>query len=324
MKNHLPWALALSFPIAASACVLQTESVTAPSQAGWTILDEATGDMFTEGKVGIGTDAPAASLDVAGTVAIAGHLGVSGNADIVGDARAARYFLSDSSYVALDATGGIALVGGGVEGLDVHSDGNVYSPLSVTIDGALTVAGICIANCVSDARLKTNIEPVRDALTRLLQLRGVTYQWRDPDGRAPRDRGAQTGFVAQEVAATFPEWVHEGEDGYLRLQIRGFEALAVEAVRTVVSKNEELSDRIHALEETNRRLSSELQRLTSYEAGLKELTSQLAAERQARAALESRLAALEGLGTRGRLPPSGSPEERPAPAHRVPNPSHLH
>ena len=39
------------------------------------------------------------------------------------------------------------------------------------------------------------------------------------------------GFVAQDVEEVFPDWISEGHDGYKRMTVRGFEALAVEALR---------------------------------------------------------------------------------------------
>lgn len=284
MKKHLPWALVPWLLCAAPACVLQTESITSSSPSLWQEVEDERGTVFTDGKVGIGTDAPAAELDVAG------------------DVRATRFFLGDTTYVAQDVTGGLALWGGGIEGLDVQAGGNVYIPTSLFVANALTVGGACAANCASDARLKKNVAPLRDALSRLLRLRGVTFEWTDPAAQAPRDRGVQTGFVAQEVEAVFPEWVAQGEDGYRRLSIRGFEALSVEAFRTLAAQSRDLGGRVRALEEANGQLSDEVRALRERDARVKELADELAGERRARAGLEARLAALEALKCG---PPSG-------------------
>jgi hypothetical protein len=91
----------------------------------------------------------------------------------------------------------------------------------------------------SDARLKENIEPLSDALDLLLQLRGVSFQWRDPETRGNLS-GPQFGLIAQEVEKIFPEWVSKGPDGYRELTIRGFEALVIEAMRELKSELEDL------------------------------------------------------------------------------------
>lgn len=91
----------------------------------------------------------------------------------------------------------------------------------------------------SDARLKQNVVPLSDALDMLLQLRGVRFEWREPDrmGHLP---GSQLGLVAQEVEKVFPEWVSKGPDGYRELTVRGFEALVIESLREMKTELEEL------------------------------------------------------------------------------------
>jgi hypothetical protein len=78
----------------------------------------------------------------------------------------------------------------------------------------------------SDARLKKNVHDIEGALATLLSLRGVTFEYKDP-----AKPGLRRGFLAQEVEQVLPEWVEDSADGYKRLTIQGFEALAVEALR---------------------------------------------------------------------------------------------
>ena len=59
----------------------------------------------------------------------------------------------------------------------------------------------------SDRRLKTNIEPLGDALSKLMQLQGVTYNWIDPE----KGTGNQIGFIAQDVEDVVPEVVTTNE-----------------------------------------------------------------------------------------------------------------
>ncbi len=82
----------------------------------------------------------------------------------------------------------------------------------------------------SDRRLKKNIRPIDGALDRLMQLHGVTYQWKKPETQGNM-RGTYTGMIAQDVEKVFPEWVQTADDGYKRLTVIGFEGLAVEALR---------------------------------------------------------------------------------------------
>lgn len=118
----------------------------------------------------------------------------------------------------------------------------------------------------SDARLKQHVAPLENALNRLLALRGSTFEYRKdaPEGfYAP---GVQTGFIAQEVEKVFPEWVSTDPSGYKLVGIKGFEALAVEALRELQQQKD---------------------------AEIETLQMQLDAQRDANAALEARLARLE-------------------------------
>lgn len=107
---------------------------------------------------------------------------------------------------------------------------------------------------VSDLRLKQDIQPLEGALERLLQLRGVRFEYRVPElpGGIELPRGVQTGFLAQEVREVFPDWVHESREGYLSIGERGTTALLVEALRELTARNDALEARITALEQARR------------------------------------------------------------------------
>ena len=97
----------------------------------------------------------------------------------------------------------------------------------------------------SDARLKQNVEAVGDALDLLLQLRGVRFEWKEPDQMANLT-GSQFGLIAQEVEKVFPEWVTTDRDGYRELTMRGFEALVIEALRELKNEIEDLKSNLTA------------------------------------------------------------------------------
>jgi hypothetical protein len=124
----------------------------------------------------------------------------------------------------------------------------------------------------SDARLKRDVRPLEGALDRLLALRGVTFEYKDPKqpGLLP---GRQTGFIAQEVQRVFPDWVGTQQNGYLSVSVRGFEALTVEALREL----------------------SEIQAATleAQDAAVQRLLEENAALRTGQRQLERRLASLE-------------------------------
>lgn len=99
----------------------------------------------------------------------------------------------------------------------------------------------------SDARLKRNVEPLGRALDRLLELKGVSFEYSHPDG-GMHPEGRFSGFIAQDVEKVFPNWIGHDNDGYLTVGPQGFEAITVEALRELKASQDE---RVAKLEHDN-------------------------------------------------------------------------
>jgi hypothetical protein len=112
----------------------------------------------------------------------------------------------------------------------------------------------CVAGCPSDQRLKKDIAPMKSALDDLLQLRGVTYEWKEPSAQGKNEEGLRRGFIAQDVEKSFPQWVSDDDKGIKHLTIRQneIEAMEVESIRTLKMQNDALAERVKELE-TGRR-----------------------------------------------------------------------
>lgn len=113
----------------------------------------------------------------------------------------------------------------------------------------------------SDARLKVNVVPLDHALDRLLSLHGVTFEYAHPDaGLHPE--GTFTGFIAQDVEPVFPNWIGHDDKGYMTVGPQGFEALTVESLRALdsreQSRNQSEESRFALLEEHNADLQSQI------------------------------------------------------------------
>jgi Chaperone of endosialidase len=102
-------------------------------------------------------------------------------------------------------------------------------------------------SATSDRRLKQNIQPLQSVLAKLLNLQGVSFEWKDP-ARQGNLTGTQIGMIAQDVEQVFPEWVDTSSDGYKILTFRGFEALTVEALRELKAENDQLKATCRSLE----------------------------------------------------------------------------
>jgi hypothetical protein len=114
----------------------------------------------------------------------------------------------------------------------------------------------------SDERLKKNIVQLTNVLARLLAIRGVNFEYKDPQ-TIHELPGRKTGVIAQEVEKVFPDWVDTGSDGYKRVTFRGFEGVTIEALRELQSRNEALHQenqglaaRLNAIEQTLRSVAA--------------------------------------------------------------------
>jgi hypothetical protein len=98
---------------------------------------------------------------------------------------------------------GIALYGSvavGAGGLAVGTWSTVASG-NIQASGSVTAASFLYS---SDRRLKKNIEPLTDNLSKILHIQPVSYLWKDPS----RGTGEQIGFIAQNVQSVAPQIVH--------------------------------------------------------------------------------------------------------------------
>jgi hypothetical protein len=250
------------------------------------------------GGVGIGTNNPSNALTVDGIVDITDRLSVGAT---VPDARmyvrsdlgedAFRIRIDGSTKVVVRENGGMAIGSNSsvvpVNGLRVAGPIEANSTLTVDANAAFFGSvGIGIENTgwdlavngtaakvgggswsvLSDERLKHSIEPLPNGvLERLLALQGMTFRYTDEAlATSLAAPGQHTGFVAQQVAEVFPEWVAAGPDGYLFVSEVGTTALVVEAMRELRAEKDAEIASLHAeITSTNARLET-LERLVQH------------------------------------------------------------
>jgi hypothetical protein len=144
--------------------------------------------------------------------------------------------------------------------IDQYDGTNQTRRLSLAANGDFAVTAAAFKpgggswSVPSDARLKKDVRPLQHALDRLLELRGVSFEYALPDvGLHPA--GRHDGFIAQEVQRVFPGWVSTASDGYLAVGPTGFEALSVEALRQLrEEKDAEIADLHSRLDDLSARL----------------------------------------------------------------------
>ncbi len=127
------------------------------------------------------------------------------------------------------------------------------------VNGKLNTFGI---DENSDARLKKDINPIYDALTKVTQMRGVTYNWRTeefPDRNFEKDM--QFGLIAQELEKIIPELVSTNSEGYKAIEYSHLVPVLIEAIKELDAKNNEQKVQLDKQTKTNEELKASMENL---------------------------------------------------------------
>ena len=166
----------------------------------------------------------------------------------------ARLNFGDGDLVYLDededdkltifGSGRTAIMGGyvGIGTLTPTAKLTVYNG---TTTGTYTTTGWMHS---SDARLKSNITQIEEALSKVLELRGIYFNWKNDTEKR------QVGFVAQDVEPVLPEVVSKDDEGTYSMSYGGVVPVLVEAIKELKSQNDELFSRLKELENKIARL----------------------------------------------------------------------
>lgn len=133
--------------------------------------------------------------------------------------------------------------------MTITSQGNVGIG-TISPSAHLQVAGDIIANSIagsSDVRFKHNIFPIQNALQKVMQLQGVTFDWKKSEFPDRTFSDQKTiGFIAQEVEKVLPEVVQTEKtaEGYKAVQYDKVVALLVEAIKEQQKEIEALQKEI--------------------------------------------------------------------------------
>ena len=136
---------------------------------------------------------------------------------------------SDTEYIDCDgSTGEVKLYHYGTQKLATKSNG--IDVTGHTETDTLNVSGIATAqdfNSASDENLKTNIRTIEDPLAKVVQIRGVNFDWKET-------QRPSLGVIAQEVEKVLPELVTD--NGTKTVNYNGLIGLLIETVKEQQNK----------------------------------------------------------------------------------------
>lgn len=111
----------------------------------------------------------------------------------------------------------------------------------------LTLSSGCYTgtwNQCSDLRLKKNVSQISGALNKVLNLKGVSFNWRNDEfPQFNFDNKTALGFVAQDMEKVFPELVRNESNGYKSVSYSNLAPVFVEAIKEqqeIISEQEKI------------------------------------------------------------------------------------
>lgn len=168
------------------------------------------------GNIGIGTTSPQQALHIFG--ATNGYAMIQGGSD---SGQAGLYFKKEDTTGTMARTKGLIVfhtnVGSGwgrghlgfcLNSADSTATVSISDEKFRMVDNGDFLADgdvVAYSTTISDARYKTNIQPIESALDKVNQMRGVSFDW-----TAVRS-GREFGVIAQEIEQIAPEVVSEKE-----------------------------------------------------------------------------------------------------------------
>ena len=140
------------------------------------------------------------------------------------------------------ATKTITIGGGGtlsnvVEDTTPQLGGNLDGQaFTVTTTGDITAANF---NSTSDESLKENVETIENALSKVINMRGVNFNWKE-------NSQPGTGVIAQEIETVLPSVVTESDEGIKHVQYGNIVGTLIEAIKEQQRQIEILQEISHA------------------------------------------------------------------------------
>ena len=192
---------------------------------------------------GAGTDLAIFSDGTNGKIEATGNLIL----DADGTTISLRDGGTENSQIGLDSAGLVMTVVGADKDFFISGNDGGSAITGVRVDFSDAGHLICNGNITafgntSDIKLKENIEVISDALDKVKQLKGITFNYK-------KDGKRSTGLIAQDLEKVLPEAVYESsdvdddEDKHLAIRYGNTVGLLVEAIKELEARVKELENK---------------------------------------------------------------------------------
>jgi hypothetical protein len=177
---------------------------------------------------------------------------VSGSSQILGGSGLFSSSVQIGNYVATitGTANQIVVAGSGLNNASVtlSTPQNIDSAATptfagLTINGAITATGDITAFYTSDERLKENIQPIQNALSKVETISGNEYDWKEGFEEIHTKKGNDIGVIAQEIQKILPQAVIERDNGYLGVNYEKIIPLLIEAIKELSAKVDRLENK---------------------------------------------------------------------------------
>ena len=120
-----------------------------------------------------------------------------------------------------------------------------------TTTGRIDASNDVVAFATSDYRLKENIQPIKNALCKLIGVSGNTFDWKPLTKEEIQtihgNKGRDVGVIAQEIEAILPEAVTTRDNGYKAVNYEKIIPLLIEAIKDQQKQIEELKQIVNGI-----------------------------------------------------------------------------
>ena len=196
----------------------------------------------SSGSVGIGTTNPFYKLEVVGSISATSslYLGINNPFSISEDLLQSASLTSTPFNINVPQLR-LSIYGQGEQarltstGLGI---GTTAPTSKLHVEGDAYITGVTTStdfDSLSDFNLKTNIQKIDDSLAKVIQIRGVTFNWKETNR-------SSAGVIAQEVEKVLPELVN-GEETKT-VNYNGVIGALVEAVKELKVENDIMKQRL--------------------------------------------------------------------------------